>query len=149
MVNHVKSFLVTEFGKYFIFKLSLLVISCALVWYLAACSIVDSFISSANLVNLRAFHPRVSYFCRTYFDIGDTKLGLLRTMLRIFWARICSTTFAILFCLPKLFCWTFLSSWPTSCFYSPLLAWVVLAYVLLILSMYEKFCGSKSHLLLP
>lgn len=101
-MNHVKAFLVREFGKYFIFKFSLLAISPTSVWYLTTCSTVDQFVSLVNLVKLGTFHPWGSFSCHTYCDSGDTKLGLWRPMLRPFWASICSTMLSIFFCPPKL-----------------------------------------------
>lgn len=104
MVNQVKAFFVREFGKYFIFKFSLFATSPASVWYLVTCLTVISLVSQVNLVNLGTSQPLGNFVCRRYSDIGETKLGLWSPTLSPFWAKICSTTLAMLLCPTKLFC---------------------------------------------
>lgn len=110
MVNHVKAFLVREFGKNLIFKFSLFAISSASVWYRAICSIVDSLVSPSNLVNLETFHPLEISVWKTYSVKGDTKFGLCNPAFKPFWARMVLTIWDRLFRPFKLSCWTFLTT---------------------------------------
>lgn len=83
-MNHVKAFFVREYGKNLIFQFSLFSISSTSFWYQAICSIVDSLVSLANLVNSGTFHPMGSYVYKTYPVKGDTKFSLCIPTLRPF-----------------------------------------------------------------
>ena len=56
-MNHMKAFLVSELGKYFILKFSLFTKSPASIRYMATCSIVDSLVSTENFVTFGTLQP--------------------------------------------------------------------------------------------
>lgn len=98
-MNQVNKFFVREHGKYFNFKSSLFSMSPAPVWYLATCSMVDSSVSPANLVNLRTFHPLGNSVCKTKSGRAEEYVGRCRHVLTLFRTMICSMI-ASRFCSP-------------------------------------------------
>ena len=68
VVNHVKALFVNEFGKYLIFRFSLLAKSPASS---GTCSTVDSLVSPANLVKFGTFYPLGNSAYLTYSDTSD------------------------------------------------------------------------------
>ena len=97
VVNHVKSLLVRELGKYLILKFSLLEITPASVKYRAMCLIVDSLALLANLVKLWTFQTLGNSIYNTYSDNGDEYLGLRRPTFMPFRVIILSTMASKLF----------------------------------------------------
>lgn len=110
IVNHVKAFLVKEFGKYFIFKFSLFTISHASIRYQVISSTTDSLVSPTNLMNLGTFQPLGSLVYSIYSNKTDTNLAYVG----LYWDRYGLGCFrphgTNYFALFKLFCWTFLTT---------------------------------------